>query len=88
MIVHLFNSTGEAYDATQCSEEVRDGHILLIPSEQVVGLAHTWPVAITKSFGKLHTFANNQRSVALQPFMPQQLNNAMDLAQALGYELR
>lgn len=53
-----------------------------------MGLAHTRPVAITKRFGKLHTFANNQRSVALQYFTTPSIMYATRLAQALGYELR
>lgn len=52
--VHFFDSTGEAYDATQCDEAVRDGDILVIESEGVIGIAHTWPVAVTQAYGRLH----------------------------------
>lgn len=67
--VHMFDSSGEAYDATQTgimipsdpdesgdySEvEVKTGDILVIPSEGVIGISSTWPVAITKESGELH----------------------------------
>ena len=54
MKVHQFDSTSEAYDATQCDESVKDGDILVIKSEKVVGLATTWPFAISKAHGALH----------------------------------
>lgn len=52
--IHTFDSTQEAYDACQCDESIKDGDILLIPSEGVVGLAGTWPVAVTVKYGELH----------------------------------
>jgi hypothetical protein len=52
--VHTFETTGEAYDACQCSDDIANGDTLLIPSEGVVGIADTWPVAVTFAFGKLH----------------------------------
>ena len=54
MHVHYFESTGRAYDATQCDETIRTGDILVIESEGVVGIADTWPFAITAETGKLH----------------------------------
>lgn len=53
--IHTFDSTGEAYDACQCDESIKNGDILHVPSEGVVGVADTWPVAVTIAFGKLHT---------------------------------
>lgn len=50
-----FDSTGEAYDATQCCEEIKDGDMLVIHSERVVGLAQTWPLAVTPAHGALHS---------------------------------
>jgi hypothetical protein len=52
--VHTFNDTGEAYDACQCDEGIKEGDVLLIPSEKVAGVAHTWPCAVTREPGKLH----------------------------------
>ncbi|WP_158892442.1 MULTISPECIES: hypothetical protein [unclassified Pseudomonas] len=51
---HAFDTTGEAYDAIQCDESIRKGDRLLIVSEAVVGLAHTWPIAVTVEHGELH----------------------------------
>lgn len=53
--VHTFETTGEAYDACQCDDAIHNGDVLLIPSEGVVGIADTWPVAVTFEAGKLHT---------------------------------
>ena len=91
MIVHLFDSTGEAYLASKHNEEIRTGHILLIPSEQVVALAHTQPIAVTKCFGKLRTHAATTVAnfvVAHKPFTYRQVADAQRLAKSLGYELR
>lgn len=53
-MIHVFSSTGAAYDACQCDAEIKDGDILVIPSEGVVGIADTWPFAITAKRGALH----------------------------------
>jgi hypothetical protein len=54
--VHTFDSTGEAYDATQTDDSINDGDVLLIPSENVAGfLFKAWPVAITPEHGAFHT---------------------------------
>ncbi|MBL1115374.1 hypothetical protein JK364_23675 [Streptomyces sp. 110] len=60
--VHSFASTMEAYNATQCYEEIRDGDVLLIESEKVIGIASTWPFALTESFGELHVTTANPRT--------------------------
>lgn len=53
--VHRFDSTREAYDATQCREDIRDGDLLVVASEQVVGLLdEAWPVAFTEAHGEFH----------------------------------
>ncbi len=53
--VHRFDSTGEAYDACQCDDAISDGDVLIIESECVVGVAHTWPIAVTVESGALHS---------------------------------
>jgi hypothetical protein len=54
--VHRFDDTREAYDATQWNDEIRDGDVLVIASEKVVGfLNKAWPVALTVRHGELHT---------------------------------
>lgn len=54
MKTHAFESTGEAYDAVQCDDDIDNGDVLDVASEGVVGLAYTWPVAVTAGAGKLH----------------------------------
>jgi hypothetical protein len=54
--IHEFNSTGQAYDASQCCEDIKDGDILVVRNEKVVGiLTEAWPVAITQNSGAFHT---------------------------------
>jgi len=52
--IHAFASTGNAYDAVQTDETIAAGDTLLILDERVVGVAMTWPFAITAETGKLH----------------------------------
>ena len=56
MDTHYFESTGEAYDASQSREEIKDGDILVVLNEGVIGfLAAAWPVAVTEAVGHVHT---------------------------------
>lgn len=55
MNIHQFDSTSAAYDACQCDAAVSDGDILVIESEEVVGFADTWPIAVTAKAGNLHS---------------------------------
>lgn len=52
--IHEFESTQEAYNATQTDDNIQDGDTLIIPSEKVVGVAMTWPFAVTWETGALH----------------------------------
>ncbi len=54
---HAFASTGNAYDATQCDEAIGTGDTLIILAEGVVGIAMTWPFAVTQASGHLHALA-------------------------------
>lgn len=60
--VWRFPSTRNAYDACQTSEDIRDGDVLVIEDEKVVGIAWTWPFALTESFGELHVTTANPRT--------------------------
>ena len=53
-VVHFFGSTEEAYDRTQCDEDVKTNDVIVVVTEQVIGVAGTWPVAVTTRTGKLH----------------------------------
>ncbi|MFF3516138.1 hypothetical protein [Streptomyces sp. NPDC002573] len=54
--VHRFDgSAAEAYDATQCRDDIRDGDVLVVAAEGVVGfLDAAWPIAITEAHGEFH----------------------------------
>ncbi len=58
MKIHTFPDTGDAYNCTQCGtsntgEDVTNGDLLVIESEQVVGICDTWPFAVTIAYGNL-----------------------------------
>lgn len=56
--VHRFDSTHEAYNATQWNDEIRDGDVLVIAPEKVVGILNeAWPFALTVRHGELHTLS-------------------------------
>ena len=58
MKIHTLPDTGVAYDLTQSSDDIKMGDVLIIESERVVGLADTWPFAVTEAYGQLHTFVS------------------------------
>lgn len=62
MTVHIFSSTGEAYDACQCDEDVKNGDVLVIAENEgpIIGIAGTWPFAVTKFHGHLHTVSETE----------------------------
>ncbi|WP_406501570.1 hypothetical protein OHA04_27510 [Streptomyces sp. NBC_01590] len=62
--VHRFATTAEAYGATQSSDDIHDGDVLVIEPEGVVGfLTGAWPVAITAEHGDLHALTISAREV-------------------------
>jgi hypothetical protein len=54
MKTHYFNSTDEAYDACQCDENIKKGDLLVVENEEVIGVADTYPVAVTMRRGEFH----------------------------------
>jgi hypothetical protein len=60
--VWTFYSTGDAYDACQCNEEICEGDVLVIEEEKVVGIAGTWPCALTARHGELHLTTRDLRT--------------------------
>ena len=85
-MIHKYSSTGSAYDACQCDESVKTGDILLIESERVVGLAMTWPVAVTEEYGHLHTVADGYSLDGMAEFTTEQVAAARALVKEMGYE--
>src|SRR4051812_12539321 len=54
--VHEFDSSSEAYDASQYRDDIHSGDVLRVPSEGIVGiLVEAWPVAIVGGPGAFHT---------------------------------
>jgi hypothetical protein len=91
--VHEYDTTEDAYGACQCDESVKNGDILHIPEEKVVGMADTWPMAITKEYGALHTATPGKlKEVLTEPYLGSCLgleaaHGAMKFAKEKGYEL-
>ena len=83
--IHKFETTGEAYDATQCDPKVQKGDFLFIPSEGVIGIAETWPFALTKAHGALHVVADNNDGIKLLNQYRRQVIEAVAWAESLGY---
>jgi len=53
--VFYFDSTHEAYDASQWNDDIRDGDVLVATDENVVGvLIKAWPTAVTGERGSFH----------------------------------
>jgi hypothetical protein len=63
--VHIFESTGEAYDNSQWRNDIKDGDLLIVPLEGVVGFLHdAWPVSLTNEAGEFHHFDGTNADVA------------------------
>ncbi|MDQ0961982.1 hypothetical protein QFZ66_005860 [Streptomyces sp. B4I13] len=53
--VHRFFDTTEAYDASQCYEEIKDGDLLVVENEQAIAIVvDVYPVAATVQHGEFH----------------------------------
>ena len=91
--LHSFASTGNAYDATQCDEAIKSGDTLLVLAEQVVGIAMTWPFAITEANGNLHALSSPRPGETLDDLAKAlgvtrtDFEHAVDLARRLGCPL-
>ena len=90
--IHAFDSTGNAYDASQCDDAVAPGHTLLVLAEQVVAVSHTWPFAVTLDAGALHSVGPSaggtlEGLASAFDLAPDDVRHAVTLAQALGFTL-
>ncbi len=90
---HAFASTGNAYDAVQCDEAISTGDTLVVLAEQVVGVAMTWPFAVTQAHGNLHTLSAPREGETLAD-LSRSLHvsaadfvHAAEIAQRFGYPL-
>ncbi|MBF6460187.1 hypothetical protein IU433_14190 [Nocardia puris] len=70
MKIHVFASSDEAYDASQCRDDILDGDILIVPNEGVAGwLSQAWPIAATRNTGAFHRL-NEAAAINAQAFGP------------------
>lgn len=60
MKIHTLASTEIATTACFIDDNVNHGDLLVIPSEDVIGVADIWPFAITKNNGCLETLRTEQ----------------------------
>lgn len=84
--IHHYETTVAAYAATQSDDQVREGDVLIIESEGVVGLASTWPVAVTELSGELHHL-EGAWPLAKLGFAKKSIDLARDAAKTLGFPL-
>lgn len=91
--IHAFETTGNAYDATQTDEAIETGDTLLVHAEGVVAVAMTWPFAVTTAHGHLHSMAPLKDGDTLEivagslKVEPGAIRRAAELARQLGFEI-
>lgn len=83
--VHTFDSSGDAYDASQYRDDIASGDVLAVPSECVVGYLHeAWPVAVTTEGGVFHRLTdgdwNNADAFEASRAMARKIATRMDNA--------
>ncbi|RSN38637.1 hypothetical protein DMC64_41970 [Amycolatopsis sp. WAC 04197] len=83
----------EAYNASQCNDAIEDGAVLVVESEQVVGiLFRAWPAAITTAYGAFHGWFTADEAVALdgdrdEPLYVASYTVALREAEKRGYSV-
>lgn len=82
--VHHFASSAEAYEASLDEGPVREGDVLVIVTEGIVGLASTDPVAITTASGALKVFPAMSRDRLLAELV----HDAVAIGRAVDEALR
>jgi hypothetical protein len=86
MKTHNFKTSAQAYNETMTSDEIAVGDILIIKSEQIVGLADAWPIAVTVEHGELHQVADGKNLVDCDfDFTVEQIETAKQIARDLGF---
>lgn len=90
--LHAFETTGNAYDATQSDEQIKSGDTLIVLKERVVAVAYTWPLAVTAQAGALHSLTPLIGDTLLRvagSFNLQEADiaAAIEMAVALGFDL-
>lgn len=82
-----FDSSGEAYDASNCDDSLA---ILHVPSERAVALAWAWPFAVTLGETNFHAVSSEAgigRVLADAKIAPATALAAIELAREHGYPI-
>lgn len=92
MTTHYFGCSGEAYDACQCREDIKSGDILVIEGDEdnagVIGIADTWPIAITEESGAFHQAHEGElRDYLAKNKLDANIHAAIALANEKGFAL-
>lgn len=90
--IHVFETSGNAYDAVQTDDRIATSDLLLVMDEAVVGVAMAWPFAVTAEAGHLHqvapkpgdTFDQLATSLGVEPAS---MSRAVALARQLGFAI-
>ena len=86
-----FDNSGYAYDRCNWDESMMTGRIFTVESEQIVGIAWAWPVAVTQAHGKLHTTTLDPRQWGDdgfgEPKVAASVEAALNLAREKGWAL-
>lgn len=82
--VHHFASSAEAYEASLDEGPVREGDILVIVTERIVGLASTDTIAVTIVHGALKAFPRMSREMLLAELV----HDAVTIGRAVDEALR
>lgn len=89
MKVEHFETSGDAYNASQTSEVLKNGDLLVVKSESAVALCGTWPVAVTVAHGEFHrVIPGHVEAIASDMNVPvSRFRAAVKLARDLGFEI-
>lgn len=82
--VWAFESSGEAYNTIMYTDEIKVGDTIIIRSEQIIGLAWAWPLAVSSEYGNFHTLIDKWNMGDL-PFMTSHRERALYWCIMLGY---
>jgi hypothetical protein len=102
MNTHTFDTTGAAYDATQTGHTyaddelgalvvtttIKDGDVLVCDElAPVIGVAHTWPLAVTRARGHLHSARPGAWPELVAGKLGEGIRAAVAIARSRGLEL-
>ncbi|MEV7205731.1 MULTISPECIES: hypothetical protein [unclassified Streptomyces] len=85
IITVRYASTEEAYNASQCCAEIRNGDVLVVEAEAAVAFLYdAWPVAVTAAHGEFH---GDGTAPTVEAARGASVRTAVDAAYAIGAPL-